>query len=217
MAERSRLWVNCVFSRLQGGAPVQRVHPFGLPMPVLVLEFDAVLIRDDVQKGFQLSGCNQSGMQGEVSPHYQDCVVLAHLDLVCRELAEETFHPVYHNPLYGVSTLFDAVYGIHIVLHPLMCDERQVERFSGTLVCCKHHSPVVPPLSGIEVHETAPLQRWQHPVLFYLAQPPLAGGVAHSKGRGQLRYGLLAILITPLQSIVFESRIVLELVSTFLA
>lgn len=182
-------------SRLQGGTPVQHVHPFGLPMPVLVLEFGAVLIRDVVHEGFQLSGRKQPGMLGEVPSHYLYHVVLAHLDLVGRQFAEEALHPVYHDPPYGVSALFNAAYSILIVLHTLMRNKRHVERFAGIIVQCEFHSPDVPPVSGIEVHDTASLQPWMHPVLFYLAQPFLDGGVAHSECCDKLRYGLLAILI----------------------
>jgi len=88
MAERSRLCVNYVIPRLQGGTPVQHVHPLGLPMPVLVLEFGTVPVHDVVHKDFQFPGRKQSGTPGEISPHYLYHVVLAHLDLVCRELAE---------------------------------------------------------------------------------------------------------------------------------
>jgi len=120
MAERSRLCVNYVIPRLQGGTPVQHVHPFGLPMPVLVLEFGTVPVHDVVHKDF--------------------CIILKKVD-------------------------------------------------SGQ----------------------------RHPVLFYLTQPPLDGGAAHSEGCCQLRYGLLAILIASPLSIVFWSGTVSELVSTFLA
>lgn len=74
------------FPGLQGGALAQRVHPFGLPMPVLVLEFDAVLIRDAVHKGFQFFGRNQSGVQGEVLPHY----LFSFLPRTC-QLSKEEF------------------------------------------------------------------------------------------------------------------------------
>lgn len=57
-------------------------------MPVLVLEFDTVPVHDVVHKDFQFPGRKQSGTPGEISPHYLYHVVLAHLDLVCRELAE---------------------------------------------------------------------------------------------------------------------------------
>ena len=111
------------------------------------------------------------------------------------QAAECTTLVAYHDSPYGVSAFFNTAYGIHIVLHPLMRDKRHVERLDGTFVQGEHHSPVEPPISSIEVHDTAPLQPWLHPVLFYLAQPSLDGGVAHSECCSQLQYGLLAFPI----------------------
>ena len=54
-------------------------------------------------------------MQGEVSSHNLDHVVLAYRDLVCRELAEEVLHPVYHNLPYWRFYLLKLVSSILIL------------------------------------------------------------------------------------------------------
>jgi len=127
------------------GTLVQRVCPFFLPHGIRRLK---ILLSHDGKTAHQIlepPGCQQFGVQGEITLYNLPHVELAHLYPVAGQLREQALYAIDDDALYPIATSFDAFYRVNIVRHTLMPDVSQI-KYSGCLtVNGQQDTAVVPP------------------------------------------------------------------------
>ena len=134
-------------------------------------------------------------MKCKIALYYLFHMVLAHLDLIGRKDAEEALLAVDDDAADGVSSFLNTAYGIPVVLIRLALYESKIERNAALFVKPEHDSPVVAPVSAIQMNKARTGERRLLPCLFHISETTLDGRRAYTMCNSQFGNSLLAVLI----------------------
>lgn len=76
-----------------------------------------------------------------------------------------------------------------------------MQRKTCRLVLSEHHTPVMPPIRCVKLHEPRTGHGWALPFYCHFAKAPFDDGLAYTVRFRKLRYRLFSILITAPQHI----------------